>query len=82
MTFDYNGEKISVQEIYRMNHNRRGRSKYLLSVAANVTRDGKSIPARLVFVINRSSKKDYLCLISTNTDIAENEIFRIDGKRW
>lgn len=82
MKFDYNGEMKSVKEIYRMNHKRRGRSKYLLSVAVNVTRDGKSIPARLVYVKNRSSRKDYLCLISTNTDIDENEIIRIYGKRW
>lgn len=72
----------SVKEIYRMNHKRCGRSKYLLSVAVNVTRDGRSIPVRLVYVRNRSSRKDYLCLISTNTDIDENAIIRIYGKRW
>lgn len=82
MKFDYNGEMKSVKEIYRMYHKRRGRSKYLLSVAVNVTRDGKSIPAKLVYVKNRSSRKDYLCLISTNTDMDENEIIRIYGKRW
>lgn len=82
MKFEYNGEMKSVKEIYRMNHKRRGRSKYLLSVTVNVTRNGKSIPARIVFVRNRSNRKDYLCLISTNTDIDEDEIIRIYGKRW
>ena len=57
-----------------MNHKRRGsRSKCLLSVSINVTREGKTIPARLIYVRNRSNRKDYLCLISTNTNIDENE---------
>lgn len=82
MQFQYNGEMKSVKEIYRMNHKRRGRSKYLLSVSINVTREGKTIPARLIYVRNRSNRKDYLCLISTNTNIDENEAIRIYGKRW
>jgi hypothetical protein len=82
MKFQYNGEMKSVKEIYRMNHKRRGRSKYLLSVDINVTREVRTIPARLIYVRNRSNRKDYLCLISTNTDIDENEVIRIYGKRW
>ena len=82
MKFGYNGEQKSLKEIYRMNHKRRGRSKYLLSVEVTVSKDGKTIPARVVYVRNRSNRKDYLCLISTSTVIDENEIIRIYGKRW
>ena len=31
---------------------------------------------------NRTNRKEYLCIISTNTDIDENEIIRIYSKRW
>ena len=82
MTFNYNGTKCSLKEIYRMNIKRRGRSKYLLSVIVNVEKDGVVIPAKVVYVRNRSNRKDYLCLISTNTEIDEEEIIRIYSKRW
>lgn len=82
MKFEYNGEQKSLKEIYKMNKKRRGRSKYLLSVAVNVSKEGRSIPARVIYVRNRSNRKDYLCLITTDTAIDENEIIRIYGKRW
>ena len=82
MKFEYNGEQKSLKEIYKMNKKRRGRSKYLLSVTVNVSKEGRSIPAKVVYVRNRSNRKDYLCLITTDTTIDENEIIRIYGKRW
>jgi len=82
MTFNYDGSKFSLMEIYRINKKRRGRSKYLLSVTVEVEKDGKVIPAKVVYVRNRSNRKDYLCLISTNIEIDEEEIIRIYSKRW
>ena len=71
---------MPLTEIYKKNKKRRGRSKYLLSVTVNVVKDGEKIPARVVYVRNRSNRREYLCLISTNTDIDENEIIRIYGE--
>ncbi len=82
MTFCYEGQKRSLKEIYKMNRKRRGRSKYLLSVVVDVEKDGTVIPAKVVYVRNRSNRKDYLCLISTNININEEEIIRIYSKRW
>ena len=31
---------------------------------------------------NRNKRKEYLCLISTDTSLSEEEIIRIYGKRW
>ena len=45
-------------------------------------KDGKMIPAKVVYVRNRSKRKEYLCIISTDTALDENEIIRIYGKRW
>ena len=82
MFFRYNGEDMSLISIYNKNKKRRGRSKYLLSVIVDVVKDGKTIPAKVVYVRNRNKRKEYLCIISTDTELDENEIIRIYGKRW
>lgn len=78
----YNGENLNVKEIYSRNKKRRGRSRYLLSVLVTIEKDGESIPAKLVFVRNKSNRKDWLAIVSTDTELSEDEIIRIYGKRW
>ena len=82
MFFRYNGEDMSLISIYNKNKKRRGRSRYLLSVMVDVVKDGNIIPAKVVYVRNRNKRKEYLCIISTDTELDENEILRIYGKRW
>ena len=36
----------------------------------------------MVYVRNRNNRKDYLCLLSTDLSLEENEITRLYGKRW
>lgn len=38
--------------------------------------------AKVVYVRNRNKRKEYLCLISTDVNLDENEIIRIYGKHW
>ena len=82
MFFCYNREEMSLTAIYSKNKKRRGRSRYLLSVMVDVVKDGKTIPAKVVYVRNRNKRKEYLCIISTDIGLDENEIIRIYGKRW
>ena len=82
MFFRYNNEDMSLITIYNKNKKRRGRSKYLLSVMVEVVKDEKIIPAKVVYVRNRNKRKEYLCLISTDTSLSEDEIICIYGKRW
>lgn len=82
MQFGYDGEKLTLTEIYKRNKKRRGCSKYLLSVLVSVEKDGESIPAKVVYVRNRSKRKEYFCLLSADVTLDENEIIRIYGKRW
>lgn len=79
MFFRYNGEDMSLITIYNQNKKRRGRSKYLLSVLVEVVKDGEVIPAKVVYVRNRNKRKEYLCFISTDTTLDENEIIRTYG---
>ena len=82
MFFRYKGEDMSLISIYNKNKKRRGRSRYLLSVIVEAIKDGEAIPAKVVYVRNRNKRKEYLCLISTDTSLDEEEIIRIYGKRW
>ena len=78
--YGYQDGKYNIKEIYKQCKKRRGRSKYLLSV--DVTVGNEAIPAKIVCVRNKSRKKDWLAIISTDTTISEEEIIRIYGKRW
>lgn len=80
--YEYNGKMMSVCDIYKSNKKRRGRSRYLLSVNVNIVKNDSIVPARIVFVRNRNNRSDYLCILSTDTSLTEDEIIRIYGKRW
>lgn len=75
----------SCKDIFRCCKHRRGRSRYLLSVPVEICGgddDTAPIAAKLVFVRNRSNRKDYLVLLSTDTSLTEDEIIQLYGKRW
>ena len=60
---------------------------YLLSVEINLLqkKNGKilkKLPAKLVYVRNKANKKDWIAIISTNTELSEEEIIRRYGYRW
>lgn len=78
----YNDEKLNVKEIYSRNKKRRGRSHYLLSVIVTIEKDGEGIPAKFVYVRNKSNRKDWLLIASTDTELSEEEIIRVYGKHW
>ena len=83
--YAFQGEKLSCKEIYARCKKRRGRSRYLLSIPIEIgggEPEATPIPAKLVFVRNRSNRKDYLVLISTDTTLTEDEIIQLYGKRW
>ena len=64
------------------NKKRRGHSRYLLSVPVTVEKDDESILAKFVYVRNKSRRKDWLVLVSTDTELSEEGIIRVYGKRW
>ena len=82
MHFRYDGENMSLVDIYKKNKKRRGRSRYLLSIEVEVIKDGEIIPAKVVYVRNKNKRSDYLCLISTDVSLTEDEIIKQYGKRW
>ena len=79
--YKYNGEKLSIKEIYSRNKKRRGCSKYLLSVDIMLGKENP-IPAKIICVRNKANRKDWLAFICTDMSLSEEEIIRIYGKRW
>lgn len=85
--YEYDGQQLDIKKIYSMNRKRPGRCKYLLSVKVNLIQKKSgnvisSIPARIVYVRNKSDRKDWIALISTDLEISEEEIIRRYGTRW
>jgi hypothetical protein len=76
--YTFNGQSLDLKAIYRMIRKRRGRAK--IPASADVMLKGQ-VAAKLVFVRDRR-KKDWLAMLSTDTDLSDEEIVRIYGKRW
>ena len=83
----FDEQRLNIKQIFSRCKKRRGRSKYLLSVSVTVSAKDENgnetgIPAKIVCARNRSNRKDWLAIICTNTELSEEEIIRIYGKRW
>ena len=84
-SYEFDGKRMSIKQIYGICKKRRGRSKYLLSIPVKVGKDKQdehSIDARIICVRNRAKRKDWLAIICTDMSLSEEEIIRIYGKRW
>jgi hypothetical protein len=76
--YTFNGQSLDVMAIYRGLSKRRGRAKILASTNVMLN---DLVAAKLVFIRDRR-KKDWLALLSTDTELADDDIVRIYGKRW
>ena len=76
--YGFDGLKLDVKAIYRRLKKRRGKAK-ILSNAIVTLSDGKRV--KLVFVRHRR-KKDWLVLLSTNIELADEDVVRLYGRRW
>ena len=45
-------------------------------------RSAESVGVKLVYLPNRANSKEWICLLSTDTEMPEREIIRHYGKRW
>jgi len=72
------GMHLPLKAIYRLVRKRPGKAKLLASICVTL-KDG--LPVKLVFVRNRNSS-DWLALLSTATDLSEEKIVELYGKRW
>ena len=76
--YQHEGQKRDLMAIYKKLRKRRGRAKVLASTIVTL-KDGQ--PAKIVFVRDRR-KKDWLALLSSDTQLPDADVIRIYGKRW
>ena len=74
----FRGKSCSVDDIYRQIKKRPGRAKILASTLVEMKYGGQ---AKIVFVRDRRNK-NWLALLTTDTDLPDAEVVRIYGKRW
>ena len=77
----YNEANPTLAEIYSMSKKRPGRSKYLLSVFL-YNSEGQTLPARIVFVRDRSNRKKWIAFCTTDMTLSEKDVIKLYGKRW
>ena len=85
--YEHDGKMVNIKALYTMSKKRRGKAAWKLSVSVNLLVKEKNkiierIPVKLVYIPNRANNKQWICLLSTDTDMDENEIIRQYGKRW
>lgn len=81
--YELNGWPLTLKELYNNVRKRRGRAKVLAEVLVTIGQDehGVPVPAKVVFVRDRNSKK-WLALLSTDTTLTAEEIIKLYGLRW
>ena len=85
--YEYEGRMMNIKTIYKICRKRRGKAKWKLSVNVSLlvkenNRIIEQIPVRLVYIPNRANTKEWICILSTDADMDEDEIIRQYGKRW
>jgi len=71
-------KKLTLKQIYASLPKRRGRAKILASQEIMLT---DTVAANIVFV-RHNSKKEWLAIMSTDSQLPAEEVVRIYGKRW
>ena len=81
--YRYQGEKLPLAAIYKKIIKRRGRAKILAAITVEIGTNDKGIPvpAKIVFVRDRRSKK-WLALLSTDTCLRDEQIVMAYRRRW
>ena len=76
--YQYQGMKLTLDALYRLVKKRPGKAKIKASVVVKMNNGQK---VKVVFVRDRR-KRGWLAILSTDIDLADEEIVRIYGKRW
>ena len=82
--YQYMGKSMNLPKPYNYIYKKPGRAKVLASVIVELGKDknGQPLNVKIVFVRDRKNSRKWLTLLSTDTNLSEEEIIRIYGKRW
>ena len=81
--YRYQGEDLHLAAIYRKIRKRRDRAKILASIMVEIGKNdqGVPVPAKIVFVRDRRTKK-WLLLLSADTPLDDEQIIMAYKRRW
>ncbi|MDA3903007.1 MAG: transposase [Desulfuromusa sp.] len=81
--YGYKGFDLTLKELYKSVRKRCGRAKILPSVQVELgtNSQNETVMAKIVFVRARGSK-NWLALLSTDVDLADEEIVKLYKRRW
>lgn len=85
--YEFEGKMMNIKTLYTIHRKRRGKAKWKLSLTVNLlVKEGNKIieriPVKIVYLPNRANNKEWICLLSTDVNMSEEEIIRQYGKRW
>lgn len=83
ITYGYKGLDLTLDDLYKSVHKRRGRARILASILVELGKNtkGEAAMAKIVFVRDRSKKKR-LALLSTDVHLADEDIIALYKRRW
>ena len=74
----FQGRELRLSGLYSALKKRPGQAKYLASAVV----ESQGLALKVVFVRHKERKKQWVALLSTDTELAEMEIVRLYGRRW
>ena len=81
--YTFEERQVTLKVLYKLLRKRPGRAKVLASCLVAIGNDdkGQPVPAKIVFVRDRSSRS-WLALLSTDTTLADEEIIKLYKRQW
>lgn len=80
--YNYLGSIYTLSALYSKIKNKLKKDRDRISIIAKISALGITIDVKIVFIRDKRSKKNWVALLSTDTEVDENEIIRIYGMRW
>ena len=81
--YEYQGQKLTLNKLYAAVRKKRGRAKIRLPSCRSSARCQTANSCRPGSCLSGTrTKKKWLALLTTDTDLPEEEVVRIYGKRW
>jgi hypothetical protein len=82
--YGYKGFDLTLNELYKAVRKRCGRAKILASIQVELgtNSDNETVMAKIVFIRARNAKKKWLALLSTDLNLADEEIVKLYKRRW
>jgi hypothetical protein len=75
----WEGKSATLRELFTLAPVVQGKKHILRSICVELK---SGLPVKIVFILNRNKKSEWLAILSTDQTLSETEIVRIYGMRW